>query len=89
MSSASAEPEPDPAVLRAEFRRRALWPERPGSLLIGLAAVFSLLLAAIGQFAPERSLAESILLSCAFAVPAAFWWAIPRRWPPPPIECRS
>lgn len=89
MSSASAEPKPAPDVLRAEFRRRAFWPERAGSLLLGVAALFALLLAAVGQFAPERSLAESILLGCALAVPAAIWWAIPRRWPPPPIECRA
>jgi rhomboid protease GluP len=58
-------------------------------VLLGAAALFALLVAAVGQFAPERSLAESILLSCAFAVPAAIWWAIPRVWPPPPIECMS
>jgi rhomboid protease GluP len=48
-----------------------------------------LLLAAIAQFAPERSLTEALVLAGLLVIAAAVLWMLPRRWPPPPIECRE
>lgn len=63
-----------------------MWPERPGSLLLGAAASLALVFAGLNQFAPERDPADALWIAGLLALPAILWWAFPRRWPPPPIE---
>jgi len=81
--------DPGELLLRAEFGRQPLWPERPFTLAVALAASFALVLAALAQLAPGREVADLVRLSALLMLPVAALWAIPRRWPPPAIECRA
>ena len=54
-----------------------------------MAATFALVLAALAQLAPERAVGDLVPVGALFMLPMAAAWALPRRWPPPAIECRA